>query len=108
MYHGADGFAIGGNGGSSDQGGGSRSVIAATGVAVSGQAGNTYGAGASGRADGNQGVSGGGGGGGCAKKHITSGLGATETVTVGSGGSAGSGGSGVAGAAGVVIVESYS
>lgn len=51
----------------------------------------------------------GGGGGGAAYKYITSGLGATETVTVGTGGAGGTGTyAGGAGAAGIVIVKSYS
>lgn len=49
-----------------------------------------------------------GGHGGLSKKYITSGLGATETVTVGAAGTAGTGGEpGLPGQAGYVVVKSY-
>lgn len=98
-------FALGGLGGSSLLGGGGRQVIDFTGATnVAGVAGNNYGGGGSGCAYGSGQIgSGGGGGGGTAIEWITSGIGSTETITVGAGGTAGTGG-GAAGAGGCVIV----
>lgn len=67
----------------------------------------TFGGGAGGVNNGTT-VAGPGAGAGAAIKYITSGLGATETVTIGAGGTAGSGATpGAAGGLGVVIVRSY-
>ena len=78
-------------------------------VAGPGNAGERGGGGSSARGSSN---SGGGGQGEFALDYITSGLGATETVTIGAGGSGGSGAgggaAGGAGGAGYVIVYEYS
>lgn len=107
-----DFLAIGGTGGSSIRGGGGRgaSVASSTsgGATAAGLAGNRYGGGGGGGATAGTIGGGGGGGGGYAIEYITSGLGSSETVTVGAAGSAGAGSpAGGAGAAGIVIVESY-
>lgn len=101
-------FSIGGYGGSSTKGGGGRQLLALdTDGITAGIPGNLYGGGASGAVDGSSDAgAGGGGGGGTSIERITSGLGATEAVTVGAAGTAGTG-SGAAGAAGEVIIKSY-
>lgn len=108
-YPGSGTVFIGGGGytplgiGGRDGGGGTVSTI-------SPQAGVGYGSGASGQHNSGGYQTAGAGSGGYSYKYITSGLGATETVTVGTAGSAGAAGSGVAGAAGsagIVIVKSY-
>jgi hypothetical protein len=83
--------------------GGGRGVLGANGVAGS------RGGGGSGFSDGDNNVGAGGGQGETGIKYITSGLGATETVTIGAGGAAGTGTTpGGAGGAGYIIVYEYS
>ena len=97
----------GGGGGNTTHGGGGRSGAYDT----SGAGGNNYGGGGGG-AGGDSAArdsGGGGGGGGTSFKHISTGLGATETITIGAGGSGGSGSinNGGAGASGLVIIKSH-
>lgn len=126
---GAGGIGSGGDLNIRGGGGSAGSLTAATSQVAGGAGGNSFigGGGAGGNdANGSSGTHGGGGGGGStdstsqyaagggggaggtAIKTITSGLGVTETVTVGSGGAADNQTSdGAAGAAGIVIVKSY-
>ncbi len=96
---------MGGSGGNSTHGGGGRGNTNLN----NSEAGGVYGGGGGGGAD-SSGTCGGGGGGGTAIKRITSGLGATEAVTVGAAGAVPPGGGGASngGSAGIVIVEAYS
>mgnify|MGYP003639085963 CR=1 FL=1 len=73
-----------------------------------GYSAEVYGGGGGGNSDGTA-VGGGGGGGGTSIKYIETGVGASETVTIGAGGNGGSAGSADAGdgSAGVIIIESY-
>lgn len=105
-------FSLGGNGGNSFVGGGGRGGGSDTGD-DNGEAGSGYGGGGGGAAwsvNATVIVGGGGGAGGTtAISHITTGLAASETVTIGAGGAGGNSSfDGGAGAAGVVIVEAYS
>lgn len=100
----------GGTGGSSFWGGGGRGFRVTGTSTGNGTAGAAYGSGGGGSGSTGQNTSGGGGGaGGTAIKYITTGLGATETVTIGSGGSGGgtSGTRGGAGASGCIMVISF-
>lgn len=96
--------AVGGQGGASYWGGGGRQDLNGSGSANA----TVYGAGGGGTTitSDPSATGAGGGAGGTAIEWITSGLGATETVTVGAAGTAGSGAG--AGAAGVVLVYEYS
>ena len=93
-----------GAGGDSSVGGGGQGLASGNTSANQGGVSGNQGGGGSGRL-GNARMTSGGGGGGTALKHITSGLGSSETITVGSGGSGG--GDGGSGGAGIVIVEAY-
>lgn len=103
-------WAIGGNGGASHFGGGGASLAdSAPGNApdADGYGGGGGGAGVETTSSGAA-HAWGGGGGGSAVKFIYTGIGSSETVTVGSGGSGGnSSNDGGNGAPGIVIVESY-
>lgn len=104
--------AFGGTGGASYWGGGGRGGATSVGASrVAGAAGQAHGSGGGGGASTQESNPGGGGGaGGTTFEHITSGLGATETITIGSGGATeqGSGAyDGGAGKAGIIVVESY-
>lgn len=100
----------GGTGGSSTHGGGGPGRLGNT-TSTTAPATGGYGGGGGGGAYTTGDAAGdGGAGGGTATKYITAGLGASETITVGSGGAGGSGGgsrSGGTGAPGIVIVKSY-
>ena len=107
----ASSATIGGKGGNSTLGGGAKGKVA-TNNSV-GLDGGLYGGGGSGCSAVNNtstGPGGGGAGGGTSRRLITSGLGVSETVTVGSGGNGANGsgsGDGGDGADGVVIVWAY-
>jgi len=95
-----------GSGGNSILGGGA----AAKYTQDNGVTGGTYGGGGAGakKTTAGDAAGQGGAGGGAAIKYITSGLGTTETITIGAGGTAGSGTyTGGVGGAGVIIVKSY-
>jgi hypothetical protein len=97
-------WTSGGSGGSSMfMGAGSGGIAATDGTGTSGTNGGGGGGASSSGGDGYSG----GGAGGYAKEFITSGLGSSETITIGAAGSAGSAGGG-AGGAGTIIVWEYS
>lgn len=102
---------VGLSGGDSLLGSGGRAVSAlGAGNVGKGNNGNNFGGGGAGGNSGGSYFGGGGGGGGYSKKFISSGLGNTETVTIGAGGNGGVTGSGDGGngAPGIVIVYEYS
>lgn len=98
-----------GQGGNSFFGGGGASTNAGGSTSVVGSDGFTNSGGGGGGGYAFPSASGGGGAGGYSEEFITSNLGATETITIGSGGTAGTGGgfSGGAGADGFIIVYEY-